>query len=286
MLILLDVKRIRQLATNNLTLGFYNLSVFFMIFSRENLHTLVILVISLISTSAHSNKLDQAINVDTATNNAAIQSQKKIDQLSDQAQRVLSEFRSATRQTETLETYNQHLRELIKSQIEEKTSLKQQLEAIEITQQEIVPLILRMLDSLESFIKFDLPFLPEERQHRLKLLKEMVVRADVTNAEKFRRIMESYQLENDYGNTIEAYQANLELNGSTHSVDFLRLGRVALYYQRLDGSEAGFWNRETKAWEILASSYRNAIRDGLRIARKQAAPDLITVPVPAAESAK
>jgi septal ring factor EnvC (AmiA/AmiB activator) len=255
-----------------------------MIFSRGKLQLLVVLVISLTSMSIHSNKLDQAIDVDRATNSAAIQSQKKIDKLSNQVQSALTEFRSATRQTETLVTYNQHLRELVKSQIEEKTSLKQQLEDIETTQQEIVPLILRMLSSLDSFIQFDLPFLPDERQQRLNLLKEMVVRADVTNAEKFRRIMEAYQIENDYGNTIEAYRANL--NSSNNSVDFLRLGRVALYYQRLDGSEAGFWNRETKAWEILPSSYRSAIRDGLRIARKQAAPDLIIVPVPAAEPAK
>lgn len=255
-----------------------------MIFSRRRLRLLLILVTSLTSMSIYSNKLDQAIEVDTVTNAAAIQSQKKIDKLSDQAQKTLTEFRSATRHTETLVTYNQHLRELVKSQTEEKASLEQQLEEIETTQQEIVPLILRMLDSLESFIQYDLPFLPEERQQRLSLLKDMVIRADVTNAEKFRRIMEAYQIENDYGNTIEAYRANL--NSSNHSVDFLRLGRVALYYQRLDGSEAGFWNRETKAWEILPSSYRNAIRNGLRIARKQAAPDLIIVPVPAAESAK
>jgi hypothetical protein len=42
----------------------------------------------------------------------------------------------------------------------------------------------------------------------------MMTRADVTNAEKFRRIMEAYQIENDYGNTIEAYRANIELEGS------------------------------------------------------------------------
>jgi len=234
----------------------------------------------------HSDKLSQAIKVDTATNNAAIQSQKKINNLSNQAQKALAEYRSATRQTETLETYTGHLRELVKSQNEEKISLKQQLEEIETTQQEIVPLILRMLDSLESFIRLDLPFLPAERQHRLSLLKDMVVRADVTNAEKFRRIMEAYQIENDYGKTIEAYRDHLDLNGNTNSVDFLRMGRVALYYQRLDGSETGFWNRETKAWETLSSNYRNAIRKGLRIARKETAPDLLIVPVPAAESSK
>ena len=98
--------------------------------------------------------------------------------------------------------------------------------------------------------------------------------------------MEAYQIENDYGNTIEAYRADLSLNGNNSSVDLLRLGRVALYYQRLDGSETGLWNKETKRWDTLPSDYRNAIRNGLRIARKEAAPDLLVVPVPAPEAVK
>lgn len=113
-----------------------------------------------------------------------------------------------------------------------------------------------------------------------------MTRADVTNAEKFRRIMEAYQIENDYGNTIEAYRANIELEDEISSVDFLRLGRVALYYQRLDGSETGYWNNTDKRWEELSSEYRNSIRQGLRIARKEAAPDLLTLPVPTAKEAK
>jgi hypothetical protein len=98
--------------------------------------------------------------------------------------------------------------------------------------------------------------------------------------------MEAFQVENEYGNTIEAYKGNIVLNGTTSSVNFLRLGRVALYYQRLDGSETGFWNKEEKRWQTLPADYRNAIRDGLRIARKEAAPDLLTLPVPAPEAAR
>lgn len=257
-----------------------------MSFSQGNLKGLAVAIIGLISLNSYADKLDQAVKIDLATNQAAAKSQKKIDNLSEQTQKALNEYRSVTRQTETLITYNKHLQTLINSQLSEKKSLHAQLEEIETTQQEIVPLILRMLDSLESFIKLDLPFLPEERQQRLVLLKNMVVRADVTNAEKFRRIMEAYQIENDYGNTIEAYRADLSLKGKNSSVDLLRLGRIALYYQRLDGSETGFWNKETKSWETLPSDYRNAIRNGLRIARKEAAPDLLVVPVPAPEAAK
>lgn len=255
-----------------------------MFFLRRHDKSLLGAALFLMVSGAYSDPLSQAIDIDLATTEAAVASQNKIDQLSDQTQKMLEEYRSATRHTETLETYNEYLKDLINSQHQEKISLQQQLAQIEVTQREIVPLILRMLDNLEQFIKLDLPFLPEERQQRLALLKQMVNRADVSHAEKFRRILEAYQIENDYGNTIEAYRADISLNGTTSSVDFLRLGRVALYYQRLDGSESGFWSKENNRWETLSSDYRNAIRQGLRIARKEAAPDLLTLPVPAPEA--
>ena len=243
-------------------------------------------VITLFSISSQSEPLTQAIRVDMATNSAAIKSQQKIDGLSDKTRKMLQQYRTASHQSKSLQTYNKYLQDLLSSQQLEKESLQQQLLDIETTQHEIVPLVLRMLDSLEQFVQLDLPFLPEERQQRIANLKTMIIRADVSNAEKYRRILEAYQIENDYGNTIEAYHADLELNGVDSSVDFLRLGRVALYYQRLDGSETGYWNKEQKQWQTLSDDYRNAIRNGLRIARKEAAPDLLTLPVPAVEAAQ
>ena len=241
---------------------------------------------SVFALPAYAEPLNDAINTEQAINNAAIQSQKTINKLSDKTQKMLEQYRSASHQTETLITYNKHLKDLLNSQETEKTSLEQQLKDIENTQREIVPLILRMLDSLEQFISLDLPFLPEERKQRLTKLKAMMIRADVTHAEKFRRIVEAYQVENDYGNTIEAYRADLTIKGVSSSVDFLRLGRIALYYQRLDGSETGYWDKEQKQWQTLSADYRNDIRNGLRIARKETAPDLLTLPIPAAEAGK
>ena len=254
--------------------------------SRIPIQSFVIAISSMLALPAYTEPLNDAINVEQATNNAAVQSQKTINKLSDKTQKMLEQYRSANHQTETLITYNKHLKDLLNSQETEKTSLEQQLKDIENTQREIVPLILRMLDSLEQFISLDLPFLPEERKQRLTKLKAMMIRADVTHAEKFRRIVEAYQVENDYGNTIEAYRADLTIKGVSSSVDFLRLGRVALYYQRLDGSETGYWDKEQKQWQTLSADYRNDIRNGLRIARKETAPDLLTLPIPAAEAGK
>jgi hypothetical protein len=114
----------------------------------------------------------------------------------------------------------------------------------------------------------------------------MMGRADVTTSEKFRRIMEAYQIENEYGRTIEAYRASLVAGGRESTVDFLRFGRIALLYQTLDGLEAGVWDQTNGRWEPLNSGYRSAIRAGLKIARKQAAPDLIRLPLPAATEAE
>jgi hypothetical protein len=45
---------------------------------------------------------------------------------------------------------------------------------------------------------------------------------------------------------------------------------------------AGFWNQRTNGWQLLPDEYGDALRRGIMIARKQAAPDLLELPVQAA----
>jgi hypothetical protein len=107
----------------------------------------------------------------------------------------------------------------------------------------------------------------------------MMDRADVAPSEKFRRVMEAFQVEMDYGRTLEAYSGVQLINGQEREVEFLRLGRTALVYQTRDGSVQGVWNNESRTWETLDSSYRTQITKGLRMAKKQLAPDLLMLPV-------
>jgi len=146
--------------------------------------------------------------------------------------------------------------------------------------------MLKMTDTLSTLIDADVPFLKDERRERYENLAELIDQANVSAGEKFRRIMEAYQIEMDFGNTIEAYRGDLVVSDSAEprSVDFLRIGRVGLYYQTLDGKESGRWNPETRSWEELSSSHRVAVRDGIRIARKQMPPELLTLPVSAPKS--
>jgi septal ring factor EnvC (AmiA/AmiB activator) len=206
--------------------------------------------------------------------------QQQIDELSDQTDELLAKYRTVLTQIDSIGIYNHQLRELITSQDEELASLQDQLDRVEVVGRSVTPLMLRMIDALDATVALDLPYLIEERTQRIANLRKLMTRAAVTNSEKFRLIMEAYQTENEYGRTIEAYRSTLKRGGRDIKVDFLRFGRIALIYQTLDGREAGVWNQATKTWEPLDASYRTAIRQGLRIARKQAAPDLIRLPLP------
>ena len=116
-------------------------------------------------------------------------------------------------------------------------------------------------------------------------LNRLMSRADVSDAEKFRRLLEVYQIENEYGKTIEAYRAELKTgDNSTRTVDFLRFGRLGLYYQTLDGRESGIWNSQTQSFERLPPEYHTPIHHGLAIARKERSPELLSIAIEAPEA--
>jgi hypothetical protein len=132
------------------------------------------------------------------------------------------------------------------------------------------------------FIQLDTPFLLTERTERLERLRGMMERSDVSSAEKFRRVIEAYQIENDYGRTIEAYKGTVPINGNPQEVDFLRIGRVSLAYQSVGGQYTGAWDVESGDWiELDAAKFKTQVATGLRVARKQIAPDLLVIPVAA-----
>ena len=101
-------------------------------------------------------------------------------------------------------------------------------------------------------------------------------------AEKFSQVLQAYQVENQYGSTIEAYTDVIELEGAQRQVDLLKWGRVALVFQTPDAEMTGVWDNESRGWVILDDEYTNGVRDALRIARKTQTADLVKLPVRAA----
>jgi hypothetical protein len=209
--------------------------------------------------------------------------QKRVEQVADQTDALLASYKTELKVVDGLKVYNGLLQRQVDNQEAEKTALAESMDSVALIERQIVPMMTGMIDSLEDFVELDTPFLLKERTDRLARLREMMERSDVTAAEKFRRVVEAYQIENDYGRTIEAYKGTVEIDGNQQEVDFLRIGRVSLSYQSIGGNHTGAWDTTAGAFvAIPPETYKSNVAQGIRVARKQVAPDLLTVPVPAA----
>ena len=194
-------------------------------------------------------------------------------------------YARAVADAESLERFNVQLEEQVRSQEEEIASIERQLVEIDTTNREVQPLMQQMVDTLARFVELDVPFLFEERTARVQNLQNVMDRADVSISEKYRLILEAYQTELDYGQTLQAYEGRLGTGADARTVEFARLGRVSLMYRTLDGSETGYWDANQKTW-VVDPSYHDAVEEALRVAKEDGAPELLTVPVPAPQEVR
>ncbi|WP_370280463.1 DUF3450 domain-containing protein [Pontibacterium sp.] len=220
----------------------------------------------------------------SANHKQAQRSQQRIDKMDDVTREMRAEYLGTERMSDVTEAYNRQIRLLVESQERELADLNAQLQSIEETDQAVLPMLSRMVETLRKFVVADLPFLTEERQKRLDKLNDLLLRADVSVAEKYRQILEAYMVEVRYGRTFEAYSGRLHQEGNSRQVNFLRLGRTALYYQTLGGQESGLWLQAQKRWQILTEKQNLALRKAMQIAQQQQIPSLIDLPLPALES--
>jgi hypothetical protein len=226
--------------------------------------------------------IDQITEEGIKRADAGAAEQQRVEQIASQTDDLLAEYNTVSKVVDGLKTYNALLQRQVSNQEEEKATLLESIDNVSLIERQIVPLMTRMLDGLEEFIRLDTPFLLKERTERLARLREMMERSDVSSAEKFRRVIEAFQIENDYGRTIEAYKGSVDINGTQQEVDFLRIGRVTLAYQSVGGQYTGAWDIEQGAFvDLPPEKFKTQIAEGLRVARKQVAPDLLVVPVSA-----
>ncbi|MDH3991913.1 MAG: DUF3450 domain-containing protein [Gammaproteobacteria bacterium] len=252
-----------------------------------------VLIAALVSTGAlvgtvaavQASTLDSILNVGEAKNEAARKSQAKIDRLADETRDLLSDYKTVTKQIDGLKVYNGRLERQIENQMKRVGSIDESISQVTVIQRQMTPLVIRMIDGLEQFVELDVPFEKEERLQRIQFLRNNLDRADVTVAEKFRGVLEAYNIELQYGRGIDTYRGTIDLGGTQRDVDFLRVGRIALVYQTTDGALAGAWDKSAGAWvELPSGEYDAAIRKGIRIAKKQATIELLSMPVSAPEA--
>ncbi len=227
--------------------------------------------------------VDQIVAAEERRIQQAQASQDVIDGIVDETRDTVEEYRAVMKEVDGLIVYNTLLDRQIADQEQELSNLATSIDSVTDIERQILPLLTRMIDGLDRFVALDVPFLAEERRERVIALRDLLGRADVTAAEKFRVVMEAWQIENDYGRTIFAYTGELEIGGTNREVDFLQVGRVSLVYQTPDGVNSGVWDQNNRQWVVLGSEYRNSIRQGLRLARNQIGPDLLLLPIAAPE---
>lgn len=222
-----------------------------------------------------------SLDVVSGTNRSAAASQRKIDELSAQSRALLEEYRRLQDGVEYQAAYTRELEGLEQAQRIQIEELQRQIAQAAITGQRIVPLMRSMADALEKFVVLDLPFHHEERINGVLLLKRRLNEADLSVSAKFRLLLEAYQLEQGYGSNIEAWRGPLQRQGEELSVEYLRIGRVALYFQSLDGASSGYWSAEQEQWVPLESGFNRSVAQALRVAKNQVAPQLLQLPMKA-----
>ncbi|KKC99409.1 DUF3450 domain-containing protein [Photobacterium halotolerans] len=233
-----------------------------------------------LSINAGANTLEAARNIESKINQSAQQSQNKIDKSADATLSMKADIEALQEEVKNLIVYRDHLARLVESQESEKSSLSEQISGIKETRQGVVPLMYKMIDGLKSVVEDDKPIKREQRLARIAKLEFMMAQADISDAEKYRRILEAYQIEMDYGTKLGVYQGKLALSDAENiEADLLYLGRVAFVARSLDGQRYWAWNDGTHQWQSLESQAGTELDKAFAMASKQIAPGLISLPV-------
>ena len=216
-----------------------------------------------------------SLSIIKATDRNGQQSQARIEKLDDATLSRLADTRRALGEVAQLRLYNQQMALIVANQQEELAGYDSQIAAIDQTEQGILPLMVRMIDDLQRNTEQGLPFSLDERQSRIALLRDMLQRADVSVSEKYRRVLEAFQIELEYGRTLEAYRERVD----GQAYDMLRVGRIGLYRLSQDQQQAWTWLMSSNGWRELPSDMLADIKQAFKVARQTTAPQLITVPL-------
>jgi hypothetical protein len=178
--------------------------------------------------------------------------------------------------------YNTQIEQQLRSQEQEIASLEQQIAGMDATAVDVQAMLQRMYDDLVAFVQNDVPFFKEERDQRMQRITELMQNVEASPSEKFRRLMEAYQIEMEYGRTMSAYKQAL---GDGREAEVVRLGRIVLLYRVIEGGETATGTTRRRRGSPIREPAA-AIENALSIAKEEKAPDLIIVPVPAPQGAR
>lgn len=239
-----------------------------------------------ISAPAHA-QFKPALDVSERTARDTATSQQRIDQLDDQTASLLNDYRANLKQLEAARRYNASLNRNIEAQTNEIERLREDIDNVEGLQRAMQPLMEDMASRFGDIVDADIPFQIEDRAARAAGLQGILDNPSMSAAQRYRLIVEAYQIENEFGRTIGAYNGTIEGdNGEPLSGEFLRVGRIALMFKTADDSVLKVYDRDQGGFVDLSRSYLQDVKFGLRMAKEQTAPEIFFVPVKPPASAQ
>jgi len=250
--------------------------------SRRMTKLLTVSFVIAVSGSVFAQSVDQVLQADLRRLSLAQASQERINTVVEGTRSLADQYRSVNKEIDGLKVYNRLMTAQTNGQEATLDDISLSMDQVDVINRQIFPLMERMIDGIEQSIALDIPFLMGERRDRVDKLKDIMQRSDVSVAEKFRKVMEAYQIENDYGSSSETYRQSLEIEGTVRDYNMLRIGRIGLYFQSDDSRITGTWDADAGSYVILGNEHRNEIKKGIRMAKDLIAPELLLLPVPAA----
>ncbi len=225
-----------------------------------------------------SAQLESALSTAKASTAASAASQQRVERLDDEADQSVREFRAVLQQKDNIKLFVDQQDIYLQSQNAEIDSLRNQLGTVETIKQGMVPMMLRMAAEIEDSIKSDIPFRMAERLERVERIQAVLADPDVSPAEQYRQVLNAFKIEVAYGQGLDSYEG-VHPTKPGNIVNFLRYGRVALVYMSKDETEIARYNMDTQSWDQLDGGEALSVRKAIRVAKGEAAPDVVFAPV-------
>lgn len=246
---------------------------------RLSTFPLIVVATLLGSSLAFADQIQPLLDIGEQRQNSEQVSQTKIDLMDDDTSLIVNEYKTVSKQIEGLRVYNAQMRKQIERQEERLKEIDKTMKEAQVMQRQIPPFTRRMLAGIEKSIELDMPFHLAERKERIAFANAAIDNPTVSPAEGLRQVLETFNVEMEYGRKLDNYKDTIEIEGQQREVNVLRVGRLALVYQSSDESLTGAWDNNTDQWVPLDNSYRNPTRKGLRIANKLATVDMLELPI-------
>ena len=252
---------------------------------RRFFSTLTLLVATLLGSAlALSDQIQPLLDVAVERAKSEQVSQIKIDSMDDDTSLIVNEYKTVSKQIEGLRVYNAQMRMQIERQEERLKEIDKTMKEAQVMQRQIPPFTRRMLAGIEKSIELDMPFHLAERKERIAFAKAAIDNPTVSSAEGLRQVLETFNVEMEYGRKLDNYKDTINIEGQPREVNVLRVGRLSLVYQSSDESLTGAWDNKKQEWVELDNSYRNPTKKGLRIANRLATVSMLELPIPNPEA--